>query len=85
MFTQFLDILDHALAGLTSARRLAAFWGPVTAVPPWLGPLLAVASVLGLALLTGIAVGSLTTLIVVLLALYVVLTEVFGVSVSVAV
>ena len=83
MFAQFLEILDRAVAGVTAARRLAAFWGPVTTVPPLLGPLLAVAAVLSLALLTGIAVGALTTLIVVLLALYLVLTEVFGVSVSV--
>ncbi len=84
MFAQFLEILDGALAGLTTARRVAAFWGPVTTLPPLLGPLLAVASVLSLALLTGVAVGALTTLVVVLLALYLVLTEVFGVSVSVA-
>ena len=83
MFTQLLELLDSALAGVTAARRLAAFWGPVTAVPPLLGPLLAVASVLSLALLTGIAVGTLATVVVVLLALYLVLTEVFGVSVSV--
>jgi hypothetical protein len=83
MLTQVLELLDSALAGVASARRVAAFWGPVTTVQPLVGPFLAVAAVVSLAVLTGIAVGTLATLIVVLLALYLLLTEVFGVSVEV--
>jgi hypothetical protein len=61
-----------------------AFWGPVTPAPAVVAPLLAVASVLMLALVTGIAVGSLATLIIALLALYLILTEVFGLSIDIA-
>lgn len=83
MFAQFLELLDSALAGVSAARRVAMFWGPVTTTTPWIAPLLAVSAVLSLAVLTGIAVGALATLIVALLVLYLLLTEAFGVSVSV--
>lgn len=84
MFAQFLELLDSALAGVSAARRVAMFWGPLTTTtPPWVAPLLAVSAVLSLAVLTGIAVGALATLIVALLVLYLLLTEAFGVSVSV--
>ncbi|HEX7406268.1 MAG TPA: hypothetical protein VF515_01340 [Candidatus Binatia bacterium] len=49
-----------------------------------MAPFLALASVVALALLTGIAAGSVAVLIVVLVALYVLLTEVLGVSIEIA-
>ncbi len=85
MFGQFLELLDRALTGVAVAQRLLAFWGPVAAVPPLLAPLLAVASVLVLALMSGIAVSALATTIVALLVLYLLLTQVFGVSIEMAV
>ena len=78
------QLLDSAVSGWADARRWLAFWGPVTTSPAsvLVGPLLALASVLSLALLTGLAVGSLATLLVTLVVLYLLLTEVFGISVD---
>ena len=82
MFPQLLQLLESALAGAGTARRLLAFWGPAVDARVLITPLLAVASVLVLALLTGVAVGMLATLIFTLAALYLLLTEVFGVSIE---
>ncbi len=83
MFSQLQQLVDRTLAGVTAAQRLLAFWGPVMDVADLIGPLLAIASALMLAMLTGIAVGSLATLIVALMVLYLLLTEVFGVTIDV--
>jgi hypothetical protein len=80
MLSQLQQLIDRTLSGVAVAQRLIAFWGPVTDASGLVAPLLAIASVLMLALLTGIAVGSLGTLIVALMVLYLLLTEVFGVS-----
>lgn len=80
MFSQLLQLVDNTLSGIATVQRLVAFWGPVTDASALVAPLLAIASVLMLALLTGIAVGSLGTLILALMILYLLLTEVFGVS-----
>jgi hypothetical protein len=83
MVAQLLQLFETALTGYSAFRQLAAFWGPVTDASALLGPLLAVASVLSLALLTGVAVGALATLIVALMVLYLLLTQVFGISIDV--
>lgn len=80
---QLLQLIEDTLAALTVARRVMAFWGPVTSVPALLGPFVAIGSVLALALLSGVAVSSLSVFIVALVALYLVLTEVFGVAIDV--
>jgi len=85
MVSDVLRLLDDVFIGVSAARRLLAFWGPVTPVPALIAPLVAIASVLTLALLSGVAVACLALLIVALVALYLVLTEVFGVTVDVAV
>jgi len=82
MLLGFQDLVEGALRGADVARRWMAFWGPIPTGPALLGPFVAVLSVLTLALVTGVAVGSLATLIVALLVLYVLLTEVFGVSIE---
>ncbi len=82
MVTQFLQLLEQALAGAATAQRLLAFWGPVIDARALVAPLLAVASVLVLALLTGVAIGTLSTLVFTVAALYLLLTEVFGLSVE---
>jgi hypothetical protein len=83
MVPQLLQLLEQAFVGVGAVRRLIAFWGPVTDAPTaLLGPLLAVGSVLMLALLSGVAIGTLATLIVTLTALYLLLTDVFGVSID---
>lgn len=82
MLPQLLQLLESAFAGAGAARRLLAFWGPAVDARVLIAPLLAVASVLVLALLTGLAVGTLSTLIFTLAALYLLLTEVFGISIE---
>jgi hypothetical protein len=83
MVPQLLQLLEQAFAGAAVARRLLAFWGPVIDARDLVAPLLAVASVLMLALLTGVAIGTLSTLLFTLAALYLLLTEVFGISIDV--
>ncbi len=82
MFSQVLQLIERTVAVVTAAQRWVSFWGPVTEAPLLLAPFLAVGSVLSLALLTGIAAGSLAMLIVALMALYVLLTEVFGIAIE---
>jgi hypothetical protein len=77
------ELVEQLRRGYSEAQRLLAFWGPVTGAPDLVAPFVALASVLALAILTGLAVGSLAALIVALLALHVLLTEVFGLHVEV--
>jgi hypothetical protein len=74
------DLVGRAVASIDAVRRFVAFWGPVAPYPVVIGPFLALASIVSLAVLMGIAVGALATLLVVLVALYLLLTEVFGFS-----
>jgi hypothetical protein len=82
MLSQLVQLIERTVSVATAARRWVAFWGPVTEAPVLLTLVLALGSVLALALLTGIAGGSLAVLIVVLIALYVLLTDVFGFSIE---
>ena len=82
MITQLLQLAENLLAGAAIVQRVAAFWGPVVPAPALLGPFLAVGSILALALLSGLAVGSVATLIIALVALYLIITEVFGVAIE---
>lgn len=84
MLPQLVELLQQALSGARTARRLLAFLEPGLDAAAMVEPLLAVASVLLLAVLTGMAIGSLSTLLVLLAALYVLVTEVFGLSLEVA-
>jgi hypothetical protein len=82
MVPQLLQFLEQVISGASTARRFLTFWGPVIDAGVLVGPLLAIASVLTLAVLTGVAVGTLATLILTLAVLYLLLTEVFGVSID---
>jgi hypothetical protein len=82
MFSQLVQLIERTVSVATTAQRWAAFWSPVTETPALLAPLLALGSILTLALLTGIAAGSLAVLIIALMALYVLLTDVFGISIE---
>ena len=83
MITQLLQIAEDLLAGAAIIQRVAAFWGPVIPAPALLGPFLAIGSILALALLSGIAVGSVAALIITLVALYLLITEVFGIAIEI--
>jgi hypothetical protein len=82
MMTQVIQLVEDLLVGAAAVQRLAAFWGPVIPAPSLVGPLLAIGSVVMLALLSGLAVGSVATLLVTLVGLYLLLTEVFGLSIE---
>jgi hypothetical protein len=82
MLTQMLQLVEDFLVGAAAVQRLAAFWGPVIPAPTFVAPLLAIGSIVGLALLTGLAVGSVATLLMALVALYLLLTEVFGIAIE---
>ena len=82
MLPQLWRMFEQVFSGAQAASRVVAFWGPVIDVGVVTRSLLAVVSVLALAMLTGIAVGTLSTLLLTVAALYVLLTEVFGVTVD---
>ena len=82
MLTQVLQLVEDLLMGAAAVQRIAAFWGPVIPAPTLVGPLLAIGSVVALALLSGLAVGSVATLLVALIALYLLITEVFGITIE---
>ena len=80
----FLDLLGRVVDGAALARRAIAFWGPVAPNPALLSPLLTLGSLVALALLSGIAASSLAMLLVAIIALYLLLTEVFGLTFELA-
>jgi hypothetical protein len=82
MFSQLVQLIERTVSVATTAQRWVAFWGPFIETPTLLAPLLALGSVLTLALLAGVAAGSLTVLIIALTALYVLLTDVLGISIE---
>lgn len=83
MLFDLFQLVERTATVVTAARRFAAFWGPVADMPSLMAPFLALASVVALALLTGIAASSVALLLIALLALYVLLTEVLGVSIEI--
>jgi len=84
MVLDLLHLFERTVTVVAAARRFAAFWGPLTDASSLVAPFLALASVLALALVTGLAAGSVAILIVALVALYVLLTQVLGVSIEIA-
>ena len=84
MLAQVIQLVQNLLVGAAAVQQLAAFWGPVVPARTLLGPLLAIGSVIVLALLSGLAITSVATLLVALVALYLLLTEVFGIDIEVA-
>jgi len=82
MLAQILQLVHDLLTGAAAVQRLVSFWGPVVPAPTLLGPLMAIGSVIALALLSGLAISSVATLLVALVALYLLLTEVFGIDIE---
>lgn len=81
---ELLDLVGRVANGAALARRAIAFWGPVLHGPTLVAPLFALGSLIALALLSGIAASSLAMLLVAALALYLLLTEVFGFTIELA-
>jgi hypothetical protein len=84
-FLRFVELASSTAANIELAQRLITAWAPVGSLSSLTGPLVAIGSVLMLALVTGVAVGSLATLLVAAILLYRLLTEVFGISIELVV
>ncbi len=83
MIDVVLDLLERAADGADTVHRLFAFWQPVPRQPALLAPLVAAGGAIAFALLTGLAVGALSLFIFAVVALYALLTTVFGISLEV--
>lgn len=66
-----------------NARRETALWMPRNAGAPWLAPAMALSGLLALVLLSGVAILSLGLLLTSLLAAYLILETVFGVTIEI--
>ena len=69
--------------GWTSLQRFAGFWGPVSPLPSPLQPLAVLGTILALAIITGVALSSLAVFVTSLLLLYLLMSQVLGIEISV--
>jgi hypothetical protein len=81
----FLTLLDRARYGWNGAQRFLTLWSPVGPIPDLVAPFFAIAAVLTVALLAGVAIAALSTLLIALATLHVVLTQVLGISIEIEV
>jgi len=81
----FETVWRQAAANLRELRRLAGLWAPPLQVPDWMAPAVALGALLALAVAAGVALASIATLLSALLAAHLVLTEILGISLVVAV
>lgn len=75
---------EQASAGWDDLRGLIGFGDALAGLPSWLAPPLALGALLALAVLGGIGLAALGLLLTVLLAMHLLLDQVFGVRVGVA-
>lgn len=75
---------EQVQASWNDLRGLIGFGDALAGLPGWLAPPLALGSLLALAVLAGLGVAALGLLLTVLLAAHVLLEQVFGVRVDVA-
>jgi len=78
------DVAGALRDGWSTVQRLAGFWGPVVPLSAPVQALATIGTVLALVLTTGIALTSLALLLTSLLFAYLLLTQVFGVEIAVA-
>ncbi|HVN88129.1 MAG TPA: hypothetical protein VMW17_25075 [Candidatus Binatia bacterium] len=76
---------DAVRGWVVDASRLVRFWGPIIALPGLAAPASLLGSVLALLLLSGAAIAGLATFVSAAIFLYLMLTEVFGFSLDLAV
>lgn len=77
------DLLQFALETLRflgAGNQALTVWGPLISSQAWVNTLVALGAMALLAVVAGIAVGSLSSLLVASLVLYLLLTDVFGLS-----
>jgi hypothetical protein len=78
------SVWEQASGRWNDLRGLIGFGDALAALPSWLAPPLALASLLALAVLAGVGLAALGLLLTVLLAVHLILDQVFGVRVDVA-
>jgi hypothetical protein len=76
------SVFGTLLARWEDLRRALGFAAPLTALPPWMAPAMALGALLALAVTAGVALAALATLITALLVAYLLLERVFGISVA---
>jgi len=82
-----VDLVDALREGWQSLQAWAGFWGPVVKlpVPLALQPLAVLGTILSIAAMTGLALSSLALFITSALLLYLIVTQIFGIEISLAV
>jgi hypothetical protein len=83
--SDLFSLLSQAHRGWNGAQRFFSLWSPVGPIPDLIAPFLAIASVLTVALLSGVAITALSALLISLAALHVILTQVLGISIEITV
>ncbi len=83
MILDLARFLSQAFSAADSVTRALMLWGPSSGFPnPWMNTLAALGALALLAVAAGVAVGSLSSLLVASLVLYLLLTDVFGVAIE---
>jgi len=85
MLPTFLKVMDDIVSGALLIQRVTTLLQPAAIASPMVATLAALASMLTLLLLSGVAIGSVMVLLTTVLALYFVLTEVLGITVEMTV
>jgi len=83
--TDLYTLIQRARYGWDGAQRFFAIWAPIAPMPDLITPFLAIASVISVALLAGVAIAALSTLLVALAALHLLITQVLGLSIEVVI
>ncbi len=85
MFPIFLKVVDDVVTGALLVQRFATLLQPATLANPLIATIAALASMLSLLILSGVAISSVVILLAAILGLYFLVTEVLGISIEVAV
>lgn len=83
MFPTFLKVVDDVVTGALLVQRLATLLQPATLANPLIATIAALASMLSLLILSGVAISSVVILLAAILGLYFIVTEVLGISIEV--
>jgi hypothetical protein len=81
--TDLFTLIERARYGWSGAQQFFAFWSPIMPIPDLITPFFAIASVISVALLAGVAIGALSTLLIALAALHLIITQVLGLSIEI--
>jgi hypothetical protein len=75
-------VWQSAFGRWEEAQRVTALWLPTYPTAPWAAPAVAVGALIALVVLAGVSLLALGVLLTALLASYLIITQVFGVSIE---